>query len=233
MEVCNLTVREKCLHRLHRRIERLALVALACGVSSGVAQQADPVPARPPMPAVLESFLEHVDTLSASFDQELWSSDQRLIELSKGTFSLKRPNRFRWSYIEPIETLIVTDGATLWMYDVDIAQVTRADLDEDAPASPAMLLSGDKAVRDSFDIVDTDQRDGVTWISLAPNFSGSEFSVVRLGFDGDMLSGMELVNGLDQTTSIHFTDVQVNTDLDDGLFEFDVPPGVSVLGSSG
>lgn len=184
-----------------------------------------------PVPEVLQHFLDHVDSLSASFDQELRTSDRRLVEISSGTLSLKRPNRFRWNYTEPLQTLIVTDGHTLWMYDVDIAQVTRADIDEAAPASPAMLLSGDEAVRKSFDVVGTEEKDGIVWIDLEPNFAGSEFSLVRLGFNGETLAGMQLVDGLDQTTSIAFKDIKVNPELDDSLFEFTPPRGVSVLGT--
>lgn len=147
--------------------------------------------------------------------------------------AIKRPNRLRWIYEEPLETQLVTDGETLWMYDVEIAQVTRSEIDEAPPASPALLLSGNQAVRDSFEVVQTVEEDGLTWITLRPTLAGGDFSVLRLAFDDAVLSRMEFVDGLDQTTTIEFLEIELNPELDDALFRFDVPRGVDVLGGAG
>jgi outer membrane lipoprotein carrier protein len=181
-------------------------------------------------PPVLDRFLTEVRSLTADFEQELWTADQRLVEISHGTVAIKRPGQFRWNYTDPLETMIVTDGETLWMYDVEIAQVTRSRLDERESASPAMLLSGDEAVRDGFVVVSTEETEAVTWISLRPKFAGSDFKTVRLGFADSQISRMELIDGLDQTTAIGFSNVMTNVKLDESLFEFRVPPGVNVLG---
>ena len=54
------------------------------------------------------------------------------------------------------------------MYDVELAQVTVAPLDESVGSSPAMLLSGDRRVRDGFDVVQHYSLDGLDWVKLAP-----------------------------------------------------------------
>jgi len=184
------------------------------------------------IPHVLERFLSDVQSLNAQFEQTLWTSDSRRVEVSTGSVAIKRPDRFRWSYEEPIETLLVTDGDTLWMYDVEIAQVTRSSLDDTAPASPATLLSGDAAVRDGFEVVEVVEEAGLTLIALRPKLDGGDFSIVRLAFDGARLARMEFVDGLDQTTAIEFFDVEINSELDDALFRFEVPRGVNVLGGA-
>ena len=60
---------------------------------------------------------------------------------------MKRPNRFRWTYAAPSELVIVADGEKLWIYDVELKEVTVTPFDDTVGASPAVLLSGDRNVR--------------------------------------------------------------------------------------
>jgi len=183
--------------------------------------------------ATLEAFLGEVRSLTADFTQELYGADQSLIETQTGTLALERPNRFRWTYVAPTELVVVADGAKLWMYDVELSQVTVAPLDETVGSSPAMLLSGDRRVRDGFDVVQTYERDGLDWVKLAPKAESSDFTSVTIAFDGNAPQRLELVDGLNQITRIEFANVVVNPDLADALFEFRPPTGVDVIGEEG
>jgi outer membrane lipoprotein carrier protein len=207
----------------------VAVVALAAG-SAG----AQPPPgAAADGFAALEAFLDGVQRLTADFTQELYGTDQGLIETQTGTLALERPNRFRWSYREPTELVIVADGEKLWMYDVDLSQVTVAPLDETVGSSPAMLLSGDRGVRDAFDVVESYSRDGLDWVKLAPKAAGSDFASVLIGFEGPAPQRLELVDGLNQVTRIVLDNVVVNPDLPGDAFEFRPPAGVDVIGGEG
>lgn len=172
-----------------------------------------------------------MQTYEADFEQELWSADQRLLEEASGTLALQRPNRFRWNYERPMEQLLVTDGERLWMYDVELGQVTVAPLEDGASASPAMLLSGDEAVRESFNVVGDFSFDGLDWVRLEPTLPGTDFTAVLIGFRADALERLELIDGLEQVTRIEFSNAKVNLELDEELFEFEPPPGVDVLGA--
>ena len=179
----------------------------------------------------LEAFVADVRSLSAHFDQELWDDAGELLETAAGEFSLKRPDRFLWHYESDPEQYIVADGTDLWMYDVELAQDTRAPLDELAAASPALLLSGETGVGDSFEIERSYELDGVQWIKLLPKGGTGDFSSVLLGFEDGVPIAIEIVDGLDQTTRIAFSDVLVDPALDDRDFAFVAPAGVSVIGA--
>jgi outer membrane lipoprotein carrier protein len=45
-----------------------------------------------------------------------------------------------------------------------------------------------------------------------------------------VLSALEFVDGLNQTTIIEFRDVEINPELEPNRFEFEIPPGADVLG---
>jgi outer membrane lipoprotein carrier protein len=215
-------------HRLPRstRPEFLVLVAV-CGAAW--AQPA--LESRAPTGlSALEAFLGDVQSLTADFRQELWTADHRLLQTETGTLSLRRPNRFRWTYMVPTQLTVVADGRQLWIYDVELAQVTVAPLDTTVESSPAMLLSGDRSVRDGFDVVQTYRLDGLDWIKLKPKTGGADFSSVLIGFEGNAPQRLELVDGLNQVTRIELMNLDVNPEVPDGTFEFVPPAGVDVIG---
>jgi chaperone LolA len=207
--------------RLRRKTELKVLLLGTLAISALARGQANDT---------LDAFLEQVQSLSAEFTQELWSADQELIEASEGTLELARPNRFVWHYRKPTEQRIVADGTRLWMYDVDLEQVTVTALDELDQANPAMLLGGDREVRDSFDIVETFALDGRDWVRLAPKGGGTEFASIAIAFREGRPEELEFVDGLDQTTRIEFSDLEINPALDASTFVFEPPAGVDVFG---
>ena len=183
--------------------------------------------------ATLEAFLDGVQSLTADFKQELWTADQKLLQTETGSLSLKRPNRFRWTYVDPTELVVAADGTRLWIYDIELAQITVAPFDDTIGASPAMLLSGDRNVREEFEVIDTYPADGLDWVKLAPLAGGSDFGSVLIGFSGTAPRRLELVDGLGQVTRIELDNLDVNPELADQLFELDVPAGVDVIGGEG
>lgn len=181
--------------------------------------------------ARLEAFLDDIRSLTADFKQELWSADQELIQTDTGSLSLQRPNRFRWTYDDPAKLVVVADGTRLWIYDVELEEVTVTPFDE-VGTSPAMLLSGDRKVREEFDVVGTHTLEGLDWIKLEPT-GGSDFASVSIGFSGTEPRRLELVDGLGQVTRIELDHLVVNPTIDDDVFELDVPAGVHVIGGEG
>ena len=73
----------------------------------------------------LEAALKKMDSLSAEFKQTLLDEDKNVVQQSRGTLALQRPGKFAWLYIEPFEQRIVGDGNELWVYDVELEQVTE------------------------------------------------------------------------------------------------------------
>jgi outer membrane lipoprotein carrier protein len=217
--------------RLPARTELLALLCAVAGV--GHAQQ--PAAGVPPDGlTILESFLTEVRSLTADFTQETVTVEpQRLLATDTGTLALERPNRFRWSSEKPTELIVVADGESVWTYDVELEQITKAPFDESLASSPAMLLAGDRGVSDGFDVVGMERRDGLDWVTLRPKADGSDFSSVAIGFDGAVPHRLELTDGLNETTRITLDNVVVNPELGAGVFEFKPPAGVKVLGDRG
>jgi outer membrane lipoprotein carrier protein len=221
---------EKFLHHPLRATissHRVALILFATLVASGSSWAQDVSPSGEEQ---LQAFLSEAETVQANFYQELWDTNNELIEVAVGSLLLRRPNQFIWHYLEPIEQSILADGENLWIYDVELAQATVTPLTDSLQATPAMLLSGDQDLSKSFDVVESFTAEGFDWITLAPKTSGSDFRSLSVGFSDNVLGRLELLDGLDQVTKIHFTDVVVNQPLDSRLFILDLPDDVDLIG---
>jgi outer membrane lipoprotein carrier protein len=181
----------------------------------------------------LERFTQTTRSLSARFLQTVLDENDVLVQRSTGSLSMRKPGRFRWDYYEPYDQQIVSDGEHLWIYDVDLEQVTVKPLDEALGAAPAMLLSSDRPIEEQFEVEELGRLPGggeLLWVELRPKASDIDYSRVYLGLDVETLRQMELRDKFGQRTRIVFEDVRINPDIPPERFEFEPPPGVDVIG---
>ena len=101
---------------------------------------------------LLDRFLTETQTMSANFKQTLKSSDGRLMQESTGVFYLQRPGKFRWNYNEPYPQEIVSDGEQVWIFDVDLEQVTVQKQGTGKSNTPMALLQNRQKLEDAFEI---------------------------------------------------------------------------------
>ena len=174
-------------------------------------------------------YLAELSSLRAQFQQSVADARGRVIERAEGTMAIARPGRFRWDYRTP-EQLIVCDGVTVWLYDIELDQVTVKAAGDALAGTPAMLLAGHGSLEQEFTIADAGRDSDLAWSLLTPHRADADFREVRLGFDGRDLRRMRLFDRLGQTTELEFTSIEHNPKLEQSLFSFDPPPGVDVVG---
>lgn len=180
---------------------------------------------------LLTSFTDDVTTVSADFRQTLYDRDGNVKEVSTGFTRIARPERFLWVYSEPYEQRIIADGVNLWLYDVDLDQVTVKPQREALGRSPAEILGGDAGALAAFAYQGAFERDDILWVQLQPRDNDTDFEGVRLGFEGERLAGMELADSLGQITRIDFSRVALDAPIPDATFRFEPPDGVDVIGT--
>jgi outer membrane lipoprotein carrier protein len=178
----------------------------------------------------LHTFFDDTHSLQADFEQTLFDENLSALEDSRGKMYLERPGKFRWDYSAPYPQEIVSDGEKVWIYDSELAQVTVKALGDTLGDTPALLLTSERPLDESFDIKDLDADDGLAWVELVPKSPDATFASVRLGFDGDELRVMALVDSFGQTTKITFAEIVKNPNFNHEIFTFSAPDGVDVLG---
>lgn len=86
------------------------------------------------------------------------------------------------------------------------------------------------ALEQHFGLRNLENKDGLEWVEAVPKSTDSGFERVRLGFAGNELRAMELVDSFGQTTSLVFSRVERGLKLEAATFRFTPPAGADVLG---
>jgi outer membrane lipoprotein carrier protein len=208
------------------------------------------VPAAYAAATPLDSYLDDMKTLRATFLQTLADAHGREIDRSSGTLIVSRPGKFSWE-IHPQGSgagagaaagagavpgasggqLMVADGRNLWFLDRDLQQVTVKPADAALSATPAMLLSGTVDARKNFTITPAPKRDGLDWVLVEPHGSEADFRRALMGFEGKELKRMILEDKLGQTATVLFDHVERNGHVAPEEVSFTPPPGVDVIGT--
>ena len=177
----------------------------------------------------LHAFIEQTRSAKASFSQEVTDSSGSVQQQASGTVQFQRPGKFRWTYDKPYEQIIVGDGEKLWIYDKDLNQVTKRNLDKALGSSPAALLAGADDVDRHFSLNAVGVKKQLDWLEAKPYDEDSLFEKVRMGFRGNVLEIMELHDHFGQRTTIKLSNLQRNPQTSPDLYTFTVPKGADLV----
>jgi len=181
----------------------------------------------------LKAALKNLDNISAEFKQTLRDEDKNIVQQSRGTLKLQRPGKFAWVYTDPFEQRIVADGSELWIYDVELEQVTVKPMDAGLSNAPIMILMKQSDVSEQFTINEVGQRKYLYWVELLPTASDLEYTTIYIGLEDGSVRAMELQDQFGQSTQIVFENLRVGVVHDPATFKFVPPPGVDVYGVGG
>jgi outer membrane lipoprotein carrier protein len=182
--------------------------------------------------AVLEAFATDLQTLSASFEQSIVGPEGAVESSGTGQVWLSRPGLFRWSYDGEFPEIIVADGETVWMHDVVMEQVTVKPQSMLAQDSPLTVLTGISTLDEQFLVRELGAHEGLKLLELTSRSPDSEFDRVLLGMDQASLRLMVMEDAFGLRTELRFSQVERNPGLDPGLFHFEPPSGVDIIGES-
>ncbi|MEY8878509.1 MAG: outer membrane lipoprotein chaperone LolA [Leptothrix sp. (in: b-proteobacteria)] len=203
-----------------RRTLAAALLGLAAWAMPGLAR-ADAV-------AALREFVQSVQSGRASFSQVVTAPDGAKKKASAGSFEFLRPNRFRFDYSKPYEQQIVADGAKVWLFDVDLNQVTVRPFDQALGSTPAALLAGTSIERD-FTLSNAPDDGGLQWALAQPKAKEGSIRSLRVGFRGKDLAAFEITDAFGQRSRLDFGRFEANATVPAARFKFIAPAGADVL----
>lgn len=184
----------------------------------------------------LESFVKTVKSGRADFTQTVTAPPRDgqpgRVKTSTGTFEFQRPGKFKFDYKKPFAQTIVADGKTLSLFDVDLNQVTQRPQAQALGSTPAALIAAApdlRALQTDFALEGAPERDGLQWVKATPKSKDGQLQSVQIGFQGDALASLEILDSFGQRSVLKFSKVEVNPTLPAGTFEFKTPAGADVL----
>jgi len=208
---------------LKKLIAGMGLAALVASASAGGLES-------------LEAFVKNAKSGRAEFTQTVTSppkEGQTVREkVSTGTFEFQRPGKFRFDYKKPFVQNIVADGETLWLFDADLNQVTQRKQAQALGSTPAALIASApnlKALQADFALESAPERDGLQWVKATPKSRDGQLQSVQIGFQGDSLAALEILDSFGQKSVLKFSQVEVNPSLPASTFQFKPPPGADVV----
>lgn len=176
----------------------------------------------------VQNKLNAITSMSAHFTQVV-KAGKREVSKSTGDMALFRPGRFRWQTKSPLSQLVVADGKKLWVYDVDLEQVTVKKQEKGMGGTPALFLSADKdTVSRDFE-VKKQEKGSMQSFDLHAKSAKENYQRVILMFNNEELTAIEFFDQLGQHTTVSLSRIKHNLTLADDLFHFTPPKGVDVV----
>jgi outer membrane lipoprotein carrier protein len=184
----------------------------------------------------LESFVKTVKSGRAEFTQTVTAPPRdgqpSRAKTSTGTFEFQRPGKFKFDYRKPFAQTIVADGKTLSLFDVDLNQVTQRPQAQALGSTPAALIAAApdlRALQADFALEGAPERDGLQWVKATPKSKDGQLQSVQIGFQGDALASLEILDSFGQRSVLKFSKVEVNPALPASTFDFKAPAGADIL----
>jgi outer membrane lipoprotein carrier protein len=186
----------------------------------------------------LEKFLKSTQSGRAEFSQTVTSPAREgqapKVKSSSGNFEFARPNRFKFVYKKPFEQTLVADGQTLWMYDVDLNQVSANKQANVLASTPAAIIASSadlKSLEQHFSLKSAPDADGSSWVVATPKAKDGSLQSIRVGFKlaSGELASLDILDTFGQRSVLKFAKVEVNPALAADAFNFKPPAGTDVI----
>jgi len=160
----------------------------------------------------------------------------KVIRQTQGHFVFQRPGKFIWDTQKPFEQKLIADGKQLILWDKDLNQATFRPAGQALASTPAAILFGETSLDQHFDLIDSEDRLGMKWVSLAPKKDPNAkskndlpYTKISIGMANGLPKALELIDGMGSVVLVTLDKIQLNINLPANRFTFTPPAGAEVL----
>ena len=217
------------------RLLTTMVVCLFVAVTSAAAQTG-PAPSLDDVVRGLEGAYGRINDLKAEFSQNAFNKSLNQTIPATGAVYLKKGGKVRWEYSQPTPQEIVSDGKTLWIYTPTLNQVNVAPAPEALAGPAGSFLIGLGKLREHFGVrflspVQPRDGDGNVVLDLAPKQPLPTLARLILSIDPRSWEVRKAVvyDQFENTVTMRFTKMTLNSGLADSLFTFTPPKGVAIV----
>lgn len=184
----------------------------------------------------VEGAYGKMNDLKAEFNQSALNKSLNQTIDAKGVVYLKKGGKLRWEYTEPSKQEIVSDGKTIWIHTPQLNQVNTGPAPEALSGPAGSFLSGLGKLRQHFNVrflnpAQPKDGDGNIVLDLTPKQPLPTMSRLILSLDPKTWEARKAVvyDQFENTVTMTFTKLAVNTGLPDKLFVFTPPKGTATV----
>ncbi len=184
----------------------------------------------------LQSAYGRMTDLKSDFSQTAFNKSLNQTIPAAGTLYLKKGGKLRWEYTEPTPQQIVSDGTSIWIYTPTLNQVNVGKAPEALAGPAGSFLTGLATLRDHFGVrflnpAQPTDKDGNVVLDLTPKQPQPTLVRLILALDPRSWEVRKAVvyDQFENTVTMQFTKLAVNSGLPDTLFAFKAPPGAATI----
>ena len=184
----------------------------------------------------IEGAYGRMTDLKAEFTQTAFNKSLNQTIPATGKVYLKKGGKLRWEYAEPTPQQIVSDGKTIWIYTPTLNQVNTGPAPEALAGPAGSFLSGLGKLREHFSVrllnpAQPKDADGNVVLDLTPKQPLPTLQRLILAFDpnGWRLRKAVVYDQFENTVTMQFNNLAINSGLDDKLFAFVPPKGAATV----
>jgi len=213
---------------MNLKIRTVLFILMALWLPSGSAFALDSI-------AIVEAIQKQYDatkTFQARFIQKSYLKILGQSQKAEGSVSIKKPGKMKWDYKGPDRQILVSNDQGLWLYLPDEKQVTKMKVQSIYSSNtPALFLAGQGKLTKSFTIGKVTEERGLYIAELIPRDKDQSLSKMVLLADKKnyQIIGSRVYDNLGNKTEMIFSDIQVNPNLSNKFFQFEVPKGVELI----
>ena len=176
----------------------------------------------------LRALLTKLDYFSAQFEQKVTDQEGQVIQTGQGNLVVSKPNLLHWQTKTPDESLIVSDGDTLWFFDPFVEQVSAYKVDTSVANTPVLLLSSnDESLWQNFTInKSSDNRYQIHSKDVNARITTLELTFEQQKNSLSKLSSLSMLDSTGQLSFIALSNVDITNKPEQALFQFSIPEGV-------
>ncbi len=184
----------------------------------------------------IETVYSRMTDLRADFTQTAFNKSLNQTIPARGTVYLKKGGKLRWEYTEPTLQEIVSDGKKLWVYTPTLNQANVADAPEALAGPAGSFLAGLGRLRTEFQVrflnpAQPKDADGSWVLDLTPKQPLPTLTRLILSVDGKSWEIRKAIvhDQFENTVTMRFTKMAVNSGLPERTFTFVAPKGVVIV----
>src|SRR5215467_710240 len=181
----------------------------------------------------IENVYSRMNDLRADFTQTAFNKSLNQTLPARGTVYLKKGGKLRWEYTEPAPQEIVSDGKKLWLYTPSLNQANVADAPEALAGPAGSFLAGLGRLRSEFQVrflnpAQPKDADGNWVLDLTPK---QPLPRLILSVDPKSWEIRKAIvhDQFENTVTMRFSKMAVNSGLPDRTFTFVAPKGVVIV----
>lgn len=174
---------------------------------------------------LLKARLAKLERFSAMFAQQVSDESGTELQRTTGKLAVQKPNLVYWHTEQPEESLIVSDGHSLWLFDPFIEQATAYSLQDSIANTPILLLtSDDEKLWEKYQV----EKQSDMRFTLKSVDENAQVQSLSITFEPTSVNIKQftIVDATGQVSDIVLSNVDSDSKIDSELFQFNVPEGV-------